>query len=67
MFRQKSFGLLWLYNPPTRAILPTNQKYPAVNNKRENLKINNDGSINLYFGTKAPKGYQNHPPENPAR
>ncbi len=41
-------------------MLPTGQKYPAVNNKRGQLKTNADGSVDLYFGPKAPEGYENN-------
>ena len=56
----KDFWSIVVYDPQTRAMLPTGQKYPAVNNKRGNLKMNADGSVDLYFGPKAPAGYQNN-------
>ncbi len=56
----KDFWSIVVYDPQTRAMLPTGQKYPAVNNKRGNLKMNKDGSVDLYFGPKAPKGYENN-------
>jgi len=34
----------------------TGQPFPAKNNKRDKLDINKDGSVDLYFGPKAPKG-----------
>ena len=56
----KDFWSIVVYDPQTRAMLPTNQRYPAINNKRGNLKVNADGSVDMYFGPKAPKGYENN-------
>ena len=38
----------------------TGQPFPAKNNKRDKLDINKDGSVDLYFGPKAPKGKENN-------
>jgi len=56
----KDFWSIVVYDSQTRAMLPTEQKYPAVNNKRGNLKVNDDGTVDLYFGPKAPAGYENN-------
>ena len=56
----KDFWSIVVYDPQTRAMLPSGQKYPAVNNKRGNLKVNDDGTVDLYFGPKAPAGYENN-------
>jgi hypothetical protein len=37
-------------------MLRTYQKYPKKNNSNDNLVYNKDGSVDLYFGSKAPKG-----------
>ena len=34
----------------------TSQPFPSKKNKRDNLITNADGSIDLYFGPKAPAG-----------
>ena len=41
-------------------MLQTNQKYPSVDSNTEGLKKNSDGSFTVYFGPKAPKGYENN-------
>ncbi len=56
----KDFWSVVLYDPQTRGMLLTGQKYPAVNNKRSHLKVNPDGSTDLYFGPKAPKGHESN-------
>jgi hypothetical protein len=50
------FWSLVLYDPQTRSELQTSQPYPSKNNKRDKLITNTDGSVDLYFGPKAPAG-----------
>ena len=45
-----------LYDPQTRSELQTCQPFPSKNNKRDKLVANADGSVDLYFGPKAPAG-----------
>ena len=45
-----------IYDPQTRSELQTSQPFPSKNNKRDNLTVNDDGSVDLYFGPKAPVG-----------
>jgi hypothetical protein len=45
-----------LYDTQTRSELQTSQPFPSKNNKRDNLIVNADGSVDLYFGPKAPAG-----------
>jgi len=52
----KDFWSLVVYDPQTRSELQTTQPYPSKNNKRDKLIYNKDGSVDLYFGPKAPKG-----------
>jgi hypothetical protein len=52
----KDFWSIVAYDPQTRSQLQTSQPFPAKNNKRHKLDINKDGSVDLYFGPKAPKG-----------
>ncbi|MFC5051957.1 DUF1254 domain-containing protein [Rubritalea spongiae] len=56
----KDFWSVVVYDPQTRSELQTSQPYPSKNNKRSNLDINNDGSVTLYFGPKAPEGKENN-------
>ncbi len=52
----KDFWSLVLYDPQTRSELQTGQPFPGKNNKRDNLPVNPDGSVDVYFGPKAPAG-----------
>ena len=50
----KDFWSVVLYDPQTRSELQTSQPFPSKNNKRDKLITNADGSVDLYFGPKAP-------------
>ena len=56
----KQFWSIVAYDTQTRAMLPSDQKYPVINSKRDQLRYNADGSIDLYFGPRPPKGYENN-------
>jgi hypothetical protein len=50
----KDFWSVVVYDPQTRSQLQTGQPFPAKNSKRSKLDINQDGSVDLYFGPGAP-------------
>ncbi len=54
----KDFWSMVAYDPQTRSELqvPGGSLYPSKNNKRDKLVYNEDGSVTLYFGPKAPEG-----------
>lgn len=52
----KDFWSVVVYDPQTRSELQTSQPFPGRNNKRDKLITNADGSVDLYFGPKAPAG-----------
>ena len=56
----KDFWSVVIYDPQTRSELQTGQPFPSRNNKRDDLKYNEDGSVDLYFGPEAPEGYENN-------
>jgi len=43
-------------DPQTRSELQAGQPFPSKKSKRDNLARNADGSVDLYFGPKAPPG-----------
>jgi hypothetical protein len=49
-----------VYDPQTRSELQTSQPYPSKNNVRDELIVNEDGSIDLYFGPEAPAGKEDN-------
>ena len=56
----ENFWAVTVYDTQTRSMLQTSQKYPSVGGNTEGLKQNRDGSFTVYFGPKAPKGYENN-------
>jgi hypothetical protein len=56
----KDFWSMVIYDPQTRSELQTSQTFPSKNNKRDRLAQNADGSVDLYFGPKPPKGKESN-------
>jgi hypothetical protein len=54
----KKFISIVLYDPQTRSQLQTSQPFPSYNSEKHKGKVavNDDGSVDLYFGPKAPAG-----------
>lgn len=52
----KNFWSIVVYDPQTRSELQTGQPFPSKNNMRDALSMNEDGSVDLYFGPTAPSG-----------
>ena len=55
-----NFWAITVYDPQTRSMLQNSQKFPSVDSNSKGLKNNKDGSLDIYFGPKAPKGYENN-------
>ena len=56
----KDFWSVIVYDNQTRSMVQTDQKSPSVSSQNQNLKVNADGSVDVYFGPKAPAGYENN-------
>ena len=56
----KDFWSFTIYDNQTRSMLQTDQRLPGIDNKKEGLKMNKDGSYDIYFAPKAPKGFENN-------
>jgi hypothetical protein len=56
----KDFWALTLYDNQTRSMLQTGQALPTIGSQTEGLRKNPDGSFDIYFGPKAPEGYENN-------
>ena len=52
----KDFWSFTLYDNQTRAMLQTDQQFPGIDNNKEGLQKNADGSYDIYFGPSAPAG-----------
>lgn len=55
-----NFWAVTVYDTQTRSMLQNNQKHPSVGGNTEGLKKNRGDSFTIYFGPKAPKGYENN-------
>lgn len=56
----KDFWSVIVYDNQTRSMVQTDQKGPSVTSQNKNIKVNSDGSVDVYFGPKAPAGYENN-------
>jgi hypothetical protein len=52
----KNFWSVIVYDNQTRSMLQTDQQFPSVSSQTKGLLVNADGSVDVYFGPKAPKG-----------
>ena len=52
----KDFWSLVVYDPQTRSELQTGNPFPSLNNQRNALDENPDGSVDIFFGPEAPQG-----------
>ena len=56
----KDFWALTMYDTQTRCQLQTDQQFPTLDSYREGMKTNADGSIDVYFAPKPPKGQESN-------
>jgi hypothetical protein len=52
----KDFWSVIVYSNQTRSMLQTDQQFPSVSSQTKGLLVNADGSVDVYFGPKAPAG-----------
>jgi len=52
----KDFWSIVLYDNQTRSMLQTNTQFPSVGSRDDDLTVNDDGSVDVYFGPEAPAG-----------
>jgi hypothetical protein len=56
----KDFWSVIVYEDQTRSMLQTDQQFPSVSSRNKELKVNADGSLDVYFGPKAPAGFESN-------
>ena len=56
----KDFWAVTIYDNQTRSQLQTSQPFPTLGSQSKGIKKNKDGSCDIYFAPKAPKGYENN-------
>ena len=52
----KDFWAVTMYDTQTRSQLQTDQQFPTLGSQDKGIKKNADGSMDIYFAPKAPKG-----------
>jgi hypothetical protein len=52
----KKFWSLLVYDPQTRSMLQTDQRFPSISSLREGVVINPDSSVDVWIGPKPPAG-----------
>jgi hypothetical protein len=56
----KEFWSFTAYDNGTRSMLQTDQQFPAVGSESKGLAVNADGSVDVYFGPRAPAGKESN-------
>lgn len=56
----KQFWSLVLYDSQTRSQLQTDAQFPSIGSQKEGIQKNADGSVDVYFGPKAPAGKESN-------
>ena len=52
----KNFWSVILYSNQTRSMIMTAQLHTSVSSQSSDMQVNADGSVDFYFGPKAPEG-----------
>jgi hypothetical protein len=56
----KDFWSVIVYDTQTRSMLQTDQQAPSVSSQEKGIKTNADGSVDVFFGPKAPADMENN-------
>ena len=56
----KDFWSVIVYDNQTRSMVQTDQKSPGVSSQNKDLQVNADGSVDVWFGPKAPAGKESN-------
>lgn len=56
----KDFWSFTIYDNQTRSMLQTDQRFPGIDNNKEGLIQNGDGSWDIFIGPEPPEGFENN-------
>jgi hypothetical protein len=56
----KDFWSVVVYDPQTRSLLQTDQRFPSVSSQKKDLVVNPDTSVDVYFGPEPPIGKESN-------
>jgi hypothetical protein len=54
----KDFWSVVVYDPQTRTLLQTDQRFPSLSSQKAGLVANPDSSVDVYFGPEPPLGHE---------
>jgi hypothetical protein len=54
----KNFWSFVVYDNQTRSMLQTDQQFPSIGSQKKGIVINDDSSVDVWFGPTAPKGHE---------
>jgi hypothetical protein len=56
----KDFWSVLVYDPQTRSMLQTDQRFPSLSSQKTDLVVNADSSVDAYFGPEPPVGHESN-------
>jgi len=56
----KTFWSVIVYDAQTRSMVQTDARFPSVSSQNKSVQTNADGSVDVYFGPKAPAGHESN-------
>ena len=56
----KDFWSLIVYDPQTRSMLQTDQRFPSLSSQKQGIVVNPDTSVDVYFGPEPPAGKESN-------
>ena len=54
----KDFWSVLVYDTQTRSMLQTDQRFPSLGSQKEDLVVNDDTSVDVWFGPEPPAGHE---------
>ena len=54
----RDFWSVLVYDPQTRSMLQTDQRFPSASSQKPDIAINPDTSVDIYFGPEPPHGHE---------
>ncbi len=56
----KNFWSFVVYDNQTRSMLQTDQQFPSISSLKKSIVINDDSSVDVWFGPTAPEGHESN-------
>jgi hypothetical protein len=56
----KNFWSFVVYDNQTRSMLQTDQQFPSISSQKKGVVINDDSSVDVWFGPTTPKGHESN-------